>query len=71
MKRVMKTKKGFTLIEMVLVIGIIVILAAVMVFSVASYLSKANSVKAKVSSNDVSFSNQNKTINDSFIDLGY
>ena len=71
MKRIIKTKKGFTLIEMILVIGIIVILAAVMVFSVTSYLAKANSVKTKVSSNQVSFSNQNKTINDSFIDLGY
>jgi len=70
-KRIIKSKKGFTLIEMILVIGIIVILAAVMIFSVASYLSKANTVKAKVSSNQASFSNQNKTINDSFIDLGY
>lgn len=71
MKRIIKSKKGFTLIEMILVIGIIVILAAVMIFSVTAYLSKANSVKTKVSSGQASFSNQNKTINDSFIDLGY
>lgn len=53
MKKIQKNKKGFTLIEMVLVIAIIVILASVMVVAVSGYLSKANSAKAKVSSHNL------------------
>ena len=34
MKKIMKSKKGFTLIEMIIVIAIIVILAAVVFFSI-------------------------------------
>lgn len=34
-------KRGFTLVEMVLVIAIIVILAAVMLIGVSGYISKA------------------------------
>lgn len=41
MKRVVKNKKGFTLVEMVLVIAIIVILSAVMLMSIGNYLDKA------------------------------
>jgi len=52
MKKIQKNKKGFTLIEMVLVIAIIVILAAVMVISVSGYLSKAKSAKAAVQSHN-------------------
>ena len=44
MKKIQKNKKGFTLIEMVLVIAIIVILASVLFVSVSGYLQKANTV---------------------------
>ena len=38
MKKIQKSKKGFTLVEMVLVIAIIVILAAVLVLGIGAYL---------------------------------
>ncbi|MBO4927331.1 MAG: type II secretion system protein [Clostridiales bacterium] len=43
-----KSRKGFTLIEMVLVIAIVVILAFVIVFSVHEYLDKAKSATSKM-----------------------
>lgn len=48
MKKIQKNKKGFTLVEMVLVIAIIVILAAVVFFSVAEYLNKAKKATSKI-----------------------
>jgi len=45
MKKIQKSKKGFTLIEMVLVIAIIVILASVLFIGISGYLAKANTVK--------------------------
>ncbi|MBP5416793.1 MAG: type II secretion system protein [Clostridiales bacterium] len=48
MIRLHKSKKGFTLVEMVLVIAIIVILAVVVFFSVASYIGKAQSATSSI-----------------------
>ena len=48
MKKIQKSKKGFTLIEMVLVIAIIVILAAVLVMNIGGYLDKAKSATSSV-----------------------
>lgn len=48
MKKIQKNRKGFTLVEMVLVIAIIVILAAVVFFSVADYLNKAKSATSEI-----------------------
>lgn len=48
MKKIQKNKKGFTLIEMVLVIAIILILAAVLIISIGNYISKAQSAAASV-----------------------
>ncbi len=48
MRKIQKSKKGFTLIEMVLVIAIIVILAAVLVMNVGEYLNKAKSATSSV-----------------------
>jgi len=56
MKKIQKNKKGFTLIEMVLVIAIIVILAAVMVISVTGYLSKAKTARVAVQSHNADLS---------------
>ena len=52
MKKIQKTKKGFTLIEMVLVIAIIVILAAVLIMGVGGYLAKARNAAASVSAHN-------------------
>ena len=49
MKKIQKTKKGFTLIEMVLVIAIIVILAAVLILGIGGYLARADNAAASVS----------------------
>ena len=45
MKKIQKSKKGFTLVEMVLVIAIIVILAAVLIIGITKYLNGANAAK--------------------------
>lgn len=45
-----KKKRGFTLIEMVIVIAIIVILSIVVFFAVASYLNAAKSATEKMDS---------------------
>ena len=48
MKKIQKSKKGFTLIEMTLVIAIIVILAAVLVLGVGTYLNKAKAASSSI-----------------------
>ncbi len=61
MKKIQKSKKGFTLIEMVLVIAIIVILAAVMLIGIGTYIQNAQSAAAKMSAHNnsiTSLSNQ-------------
>lgn len=52
MRKIQKSKKGFTLIEMVLVIAIIVILAAVLVMNIGTYLNKAKSATSSVDSHN-------------------
>lgn len=56
MKKIQKTKKGFTLIEMVLVIAIIVILAAVLVMNIGAYLNRAKNAASSVKSHNSSIS---------------
>ena len=56
MKKIQKSKKGFTLIEMTLVIAIIVILAAVLVLGVGSYLSKAKAASSSIKQHNSSTS---------------
>lgn len=52
MKKISKSKKGFTLVEMVLVIAIIVILAAVMLIGIQGYIDSANKAASDVSSHN-------------------
>jgi type IV pilus assembly protein PilA len=51
MKKISKSKKGFTLVEMVLVIAIICILAAVLVLSVTDYISRAKKATSVINEN--------------------
>ena len=51
MKKISKSKKGFTLVEMVLVIAIICILAAVLVLSVTDYITRAQSATSVINAN--------------------
>jgi len=56
MKKIQKSKKGFTLIEMVLVIAIIVILAAVLVMNIGGYLNRAKNAASSVDEHNQSIS---------------
>ena len=56
MKKIQKNRKGFTLVEMVLVIAIILILAAVVFFTVSTYLNKAKSAKQSISEHNEAIS---------------
>ena len=51
MKKISKSKKGFTLVEMVLVIAIICILAAVLVLNVTDYITRAQSATSVINDN--------------------
>jgi len=51
MKKISKSKKGFTLVEMVLVIAIICILAAVLVLSVTDYITRAKKATSVINDN--------------------
>lgn len=46
MKKIL-TKKGFTLIELIVVIAILAILAAILIPSLTNYISEANQAKNK------------------------
>ena len=48
MKKISKNKKGFTLVEMVIVIAIILILASVVIFSVSKFINAAESAKGSI-----------------------
>ncbi|MCQ2502319.1 MAG: type II secretion system GspH family protein [Saccharofermentans sp.] len=62
MKKIQKSKKGFTLVEMVLVIAIIVILAAVLVLGVGTYLNKAKAAASSISQHNNSVEAVNNEI---------
>lgn len=56
MKKVSKNRKGFTLVEMVLVIAIIVILASVLVLSIGTFIERAKKAASSVSLHNWSIS---------------
>jgi len=62
MKKLNKSRKGFTLVEMVLVIAIIVILAAVLVLGIGQYLNKAKAAASSVTNHNSSISILNSEI---------
>jgi type IV pilus assembly protein PilA len=63
MKKIQKSKKGFTLVEMVLVIAIIVILAAVLVLGIGAYLNKARAAASSIKEHNSSVEYVNNAIN--------
>ena len=63
MKKIQKSKKGFTLIEMILVIAIIVILAAVLALGISSYLQKAEKTASSISMYNWSISSVSAIVN--------
>ncbi len=71
MRRILKSGKGFTLIEMVIVIAVIMVLAAVVFISATQYLAGANKGKVTVESIESSFSYAKNTMNATFANLGY
>lgn len=50
MKKISKSKKGFTLVEMVLVIAIICILAVAIVLNFTEYLKRADQATSAIAS---------------------
>ena len=48
MKKLNKSKIGFTLVEMILVIAIIVILASVLILGIGSYLNNAKNAASSL-----------------------
>ena len=71
MSRIYKTKRGFTLVEMVLVLAIIVILAAVVGISIHGIVSKGNDASSSLSSDRVQFRSNNAASNSAFVDAGF
>ena len=56
MVKLHKSKKGFTLVEMVLVLAIIMILAVVIFFTVSVYLNRAESATQSISAHNEAIS---------------
>ncbi len=56
MKKMYKTKRGFTLVEMVLVIAILVILAMVLILNISNFLDRAKAAASSVSLHNWSIS---------------
>ena len=54
MRKIGKTRRGFTLVEMVLVLAIIVILAGVLVIGIGTYLNKARRASYSVTQHNSS-----------------
>jgi len=71
MNKIYKTKRGFTLVEMVLVIAIIVLLAAVVGISISGIISQGKSGSASLQAERVTFQANNAEKNNAFSAMGY
>ena len=54
MKKLGKSKKGFALIEMILVTAILVILAAVLILNIAGYAERAHNAASSIAAHNSS-----------------
>lgn len=72
MKKIRKTnKKGFTLTEMMLVIGIMVILATVITIAVATFLQTSRDAQSKVGSDVNTLKNNVTTRSSKLMQYGF
>ncbi|OPZ85590.1 MAG: putative major pilin subunit [Firmicutes bacterium ADurb.Bin419] len=71
MHRFNKSKKGFTLLEMILVVCIILILASVVIAGVRGYIKKSNDVSNNLSSVGTSVHNANASYESKFVNYGF
>ncbi|MBO7449850.1 MAG: type II secretion system protein [Clostridiales bacterium] len=63
MHKVNKTKKGFTLVEMVLVVAIILILGGILTAGIFKYIAQANTAASKVETHDNAASQAGSDVN--------
>lgn len=56
MMQIRKSKTGFTLIEVVLVVAILIILAAVLILNIAGYLERAHNAASSIEAHNSSVS---------------
>ena len=71
MNRVYKTRRGFTLVEIVLVIAIIVLLAAVVGLSVSGLISKSNEGSDSIREKRETLQANNAVKDSRFVAAGY
>lgn len=71
MKIIHKSKKGFTLIEMVIVISIILILAAALVWVVSDYISLGDTAEENVSQQEEEMTSMFSHANTQFDAIGF
>ena len=70
MNKIYKSKRGFTLLEVVIVIAIIVLLAAVVGLSVSRYMKTATSGSSRIHSEVSAMTSNNAVVNSKFAGLG-
>ncbi|MBO4650366.1 MAG: prepilin-type N-terminal cleavage/methylation domain-containing protein [Clostridiales bacterium] len=71
MSRIYKSKRGFTLVEIVIVIAIIVMLAAVVTFSIAGYMTRGRSGSESLATERETFQSNNAAKNAAFVAAGF
>lgn len=71
MKRLNKSKSGFTLVEIVIVIAIIIILASVATLTVRNFIDAGNSASDTVKSAQQAASNSFAQANQNFDAVGF
>jgi type IV pilus assembly protein PilA len=71
MRKICKSKHGFTMMEIIVVVAIIVILAAVITISASQYLNAGKDMEADISSMQESVDSAKNNLNQEFVDLGY
>jgi len=71
MNKIYKNRRAFTLVEIVIVVAIIVLLAAVTGLAVSEYIRDARSASAKVSSDRAASMANNAAINSNFVNVGF